>query len=188
MGNDREPALSRELGSGGIKYFWWVVDWRCLGAGESGRGSTHPCLQCCEVQVSSEVLSMLLQIFVIANVWDETEGFGTALCSGGVSLQIQTECLWMCNGAVKISLKLGWNLYSEQINRRKMSFLHIVRKITLFLEEVLSNRKVRIIRSSLSGYLILTLVQLFFHCPRMLWIEAILVPPLPFWIVLRNLY
>lgn len=49
-----------------------------------------------------------------------------------------------------------------------MSFLHIVRKITLFLEEVLSNRKVRIIRSSLSGYLILTLVQLFFHCPRML--------------------
>lgn len=54
------------------------------------------------------------------------------------------------------------------MNRSKMSFLHIVRKITLFLEKVLSNRKVRISRSSLSGYLMLMLVELFFHCPRML--------------------
>lgn len=50
-----------------------------------------------------------------------------------------------------------------------MSFLHIVRKkITLFLGEVLLNRKVRIIRSSLSGYVMLKLVQLFFPCPRIL--------------------
>lgn len=38
----------------------------------------------------------------------------------------------MCNGAAKINLKLGYNLCSEQMNRSKMSFLHIVRKITVF--------------------------------------------------------
>lgn len=46
--------------------------------------------------------------------------------------------------------------------------MHIVRKITLVLEEMLLNRKVRILRSSLSGYLML---KLFFHCRRMLWIN-----------------
>lgn len=46
-----------------------------------------------------------------------------------------------------------------------MSSLHIVGKITLFLEEVLLNRKVRIIRNNLSGYLMLMLVQLFFTVP-----------------------
>lgn len=38
----------------------------------------------------------------------------------------------MGNGAAKINLKLGYNLCSEQMNRSKMSFLHIVRKITFF--------------------------------------------------------
>lgn len=50
---------------------------------ESGRGSIHACLQCCEVQVSSELLSMLLQITVIAGITCETEGFRAALLRQG---------------------------------------------------------------------------------------------------------
>jgi len=52
-----------------------------------------------------------------------------------------------------------------------MFFSHIVRKIILFLEEVLSDRKVRIIRSSPSRYFMLKSVQLFFHHPRILRIN-----------------
>jgi len=54
-----------------------------MGEGESGRGSIHACLPCCEVQVSSELLSLLLQISVIAGIMCETEGFHAALLRRG---------------------------------------------------------------------------------------------------------
>lgn len=54
------------------------------------------------------------------------------------------------------------------MNRSKMSFSHIVRKkkVILFLEEALLNRKVKITQRCLSGYLILKIVQLFYSLPQ----------------------
>lgn len=67
MEDDREPAPIREVGRRD-QIFPVVQDWQWLGEGDSARGSSHTCLQCCEPQVSSKLLSMLLQILVIAGI------------------------------------------------------------------------------------------------------------------------
>lgn len=83
MRDDREPAPSRKVERGGSRISHGVGDWQWLGEGESDRGSIHTCLQCCEVQVSSELLSMLLQILVIAGITCKMECFCAALLRWG---------------------------------------------------------------------------------------------------------
>lgn len=59
------------------------MGWGSGSGWEKGSQAGVACLQCCEVQVSSELLSVLLQISVIAGITCETEAFRAALLRWG---------------------------------------------------------------------------------------------------------
>lgn len=93
----------------------WAAHHHSLWGGsceEGSQASTHIHLRCYNVWVSSESLSILLEIVETAGIMCEMGGFRAALWrpgkpeAKGSSIGVNPAC----NGAARISLQLGWTL------------------------------------------------------------------------------